>query len=334
MIKIISEILSYVLILRGFLLKFIAILYRIILITFYYLYSFTSWVYTNSFQKIVQLLDIFLLTPFIIIFKNIIQLFMLPINIPLKLFMGITFNDIIFNVNTWEGIYILITMIQYTTVLLICGCIIGLAFGSSLAVIHSFIKVPSIYIDVPKIIWDYSPSLRPRLQKLITNILLFFKSFIKIPSFAKSYYPPSPVLSTTDFNNDDIELEDLEPTLIKKPNLSNFDRKSVSSKEEALEIASLLPSDFFQKEEPIVSKTPQKRKQNSYTYYHTPIQSPNKSDMYDEEVSSLSNIWDQFDDIPTTLRTDGGMTTLVSNINDSMSTNRDTISIRKVKNKK
>ena len=92
------------------------------------------------FRAIVQL-------PLSIFVWNGFQLVTLPINIPLKLFLGTSLSRLVAHTSTVD-LYVVLTLFQYLAVLCAFGSIIGLIFGFVLGVFHSICGVPSVYLSL------------------------------------------------------------------------------------------------------------------------------------------------------------------------------------------
>lgn len=342
-----TDFLSKLQILRGLLKQVINISYLFISKTLYHLSIPVYWIYFITVKQLFLLINVFIITPLSISIRNVLQLFTLPVNIPLKIFMGTSIQNIVFNGNKLENAYILVTLVQYSVVLILFGFVIGFAVGFSIAIVHSFLRIPNVYIDVPQILWRYVPSVRPAFNNFIAKIYGYFqrdKKSSKVPVLIKTKSNEdldaenTSNITSSDFQNFDmIYSTSSEPSTLKREKpLRSINRLSVSNKEDALEVASLLPSNFFQDRTFLKQNTPKRDTKDTPLYYQTPTQSPSSSnDTYDEEEdSSVSNIWDQFDDIPTTLRTEDDITTFLSRRVNSLSSSKDNINIRKINQKK
>lgn len=262
-------------------------------------------------SQIYSLFHTFFWSPCYIIVSNSVQLVLLPVNIPLRILAGTSMQKIIGSANSWTNGYVLTTMSQYALVLMIFGVVLGTTCGVSLGKVHSIIKVPSVVIDIPILFWVRIPSF---VKKFVFR-LLPFRSIqperytdegVKMPT-------PSPSIPPSDI------LEPLFADIPVTPS-SRFDdtvwrRQSTSSKASVLEMASKLPSDFFQQKYTTTDiKTEQARQQaraQARQHYQSPAASPQHLTREDSSHSS-TNIWDRYDELPSTLRTEGGMSTLYS----------------------
>lgn len=255
------------------------------------------------FKKIYSLLYAFVWSPCFIIVSNTLQLVFLPINIPLKILVGTTVQRIIVQANSWTNGYVLTTISQYALVLVVFGVTLGALCGVSLGLIHSVTKVPSVVVDIPILFWK-------RIPGLIRYLRNYF--FPKIPSESKAAMPegihiPTPSPSVPPSGILEPLFADVPETPGSRFSKAMWQRHSTSSKESVLEMASKLPSDFFQQRNTIADL----RAEHPQFYYQSPAQSPRNVTQDDSSLSS-SNIWDRYDELPTTLRTEGGMSTLYS----------------------
>ncbi|EJS44552.1 YCL005W [Saccharomyces arboricola H-6] len=113
------------------------------------------------FRALVQL-------PFSIFVWNGFQLVSLPINIPLKLFLGTSLSRLV-GYTSAVDFYVVLTLFQYLAVLSAFGSIIGLIFGFVLGVFHSICGVPSVYICLEWKAW-FAPVLKV-LERICTTIV-------------------------------------------------------------------------------------------------------------------------------------------------------------------
>ncbi|CAI4056523.1 hypothetical protein SKDZ_03G0590 [Saccharomyces kudriavzevii ZP591] len=109
--------------------------------------------------------------PLSIFVWNGFQLVALPINIPLKLFLGTSLSRLVAHTSTVD-FYVVLTLLQYFAVLCAFGSIIGLIFGFVLGVFHSICGVPSVYISL-----EWKPWFVPvrtvfeRISTTIVNVM-------------------------------------------------------------------------------------------------------------------------------------------------------------------
>ena len=109
--------------------------------------------------------------PLSIFVWNGFQLVALPINIPLRLFLGTSLNRLVAHTSTVD-FYVVLTLFQYLAVLCAFGSIIGLIFGFVLGVFHSICGVPSVYISLEWKRW-FAPvrTVLERASNTIVNIM-------------------------------------------------------------------------------------------------------------------------------------------------------------------
>lgn len=72
-----------------------------------------------------------LFAPIRIIIKVVLQLFLLPVNIPLRLFLGTSLKGILLFATSWTDGYVIFTILQYWLALTIFGVSIGAVCGTS-----------------------------------------------------------------------------------------------------------------------------------------------------------------------------------------------------------
>lgn len=116
------------------------------------------------FRALVQL-------PLSIFIWNGFQLVALPINIPLKLFLGTSLYRLVAHTGAVDY-YVVLTLFQYLAVLCAFGGIIGLISGFVLGVFHSICGVPSVYVSLEWKPW-FAPvhRLLERVSTTIVNIM-------------------------------------------------------------------------------------------------------------------------------------------------------------------
>ncbi|QLL32120.1 hypothetical protein HG536_0C02890 [Torulaspora globosa] len=254
-------------------------------------------------SKVYSLLYAFIWSPCFIIASNTLQLVFLPINIPLRILVGTTMQRIIVQANSWTNGYVLTTISQYALVLIVFGVTLGAICGACLGFIHSVTRVPKVVVDIPILFWKRIPAVlrytrNLLLPKAASELKTYVPEDIRIPTPSPSI-PPSEILEPL--------FTDMPQTLNSKFGKTMWQRHSTSSKESVLERASKLPSDFFQQK----STLSDLRSEHPQYYYQSPAQSP-RNVTQDDSSHSSTNIWDRYDELPTTLRTEGGMSTLYS----------------------
>lgn len=142
------------------------------------------------FRALVQL-------PLSIFVWNGFQLVALPINIPLRLFLGTSLSRLVAQTSTLD-FYVILTLFQYFAVLCAFGSIIGLIFGFILGVFHSICGVPSVYISLEWKRW-FAP-IRTVLERASTSIVNIMRGQTIAP----------------------IPMPKPNPTHISKPNMKKF----------------------------------------------------------------------------------------------------------------
>lgn len=142
------------------------------------------------FRALVQL-------PLSIFVWNGFQLVALPINIPLRLFLGTSLSRLVAQTSTLD-FYVVLTLFQYFAVLCAFGSIIGLIFGFILGVFHSICGVPSVYISLEWKRW-FAP-IRTVLERASTSIVNIMRGQTIAP----------------------IPMPKPNPTHISKPNMKKF----------------------------------------------------------------------------------------------------------------
>lgn len=265
--------------------------------------------YNAVISQVYYLFHTFLWSPCYIMISNSLDLVLLPVNIPLRILAGTSMQKIIGRANSWTNAYVLTTMSQYGLVLIVYGIMLGVSCGVSLGMVHSVLKVPSVVIDIPIFFWLRIPSF---VRKILYRLVPFKFQQSKRHAEEEPKIPaPSPPLPPSEV------LEPLFADLPISPSSrvddSIWRRQSTSSKASVLEMASKLPSDFFQQnysasdlkaEQALHQARAQARQQ-----YQSPPASPQHLTREDSSHSS-TNIWDRYDELPSTLRTEGGMSTL------------------------
>lgn len=277
------------------------------------------------YQQVLLLLRTFMWLPISIAISVLLQLLFLPLNIPLKLFGGTSLQKIIIgHTNSKTNTYVLITIFQYALVLLLFGVIIGLCCGAALGIIHFIVVIPDMKFDISFSFFKRISSYMhlPKLDLgLVAHISKFLQPKVSGEDGGGLTTPPSTILRAD-------ELEEILAKTATTPYRVNskksWQRRPSSSKESVMEVASKLPSDFFQKRGSISAER--------QTIYQTPSQSPSSKTVDDSSYAS-SNLWDQFDELPSTLRTEGGISTLYSRRPMGSANREETLYAPKIKNR-
>ncbi|AQZ18605.1 LDB16 (YCL005W) [Zygosaccharomyces parabailii] len=237
-----------------------------------------------------------ILVPLRIIVTVLVQLFFLPVNIPLKLLLGTSLKDVLVHAKNWTDGYVTTTILQYLLALTVFGVSIGAFCGASFSLIDSMWRIPDIYVEVPIRFWRYLPTLwrwakassRPNSEPAGQLAQKFGKFGSSQPST-----PSSSVLKSS-----------LGSPLTPKYryDTKHWSRPPSVSRENILKVASQLPSDFFQESE--FDNRLEEEMQNT--------SSPSQSSRGNTHNSSndFTSIWDKIDGSPTTLRTEDSLATL------------------------
>ena len=278
--------------------------------------------------------------PIVISLRISTTLILLPMNIPLKLVFGTSIQELAQYGPSFLNFHIIMTMIQYAMVLLMFGIVIGSVTGTILGMIHFYLKIPTIYLDLSQV-KDY---IMARINSIInyikspfTRLIQWVKNIVIQPSKSEPQIKKKYKIVPLDNNNKETAVTITEQeTAIKPGEVSRIKTKSrKGSVTSVLDVASIMPNDFFQTDND-ERKTlvvdldtvntdsyekhvhPERR-----TVYNTPEQSPqnsptispqaleeiyNDSSIVDSDPSGL-DLWDRFDsldrDIPQgTTRTD------------------------------
>lgn len=179
--------------------------------------------------------------------------------------------------------------------------------GISIGICHWFIRIPDIYLDL-SFVTDFVNFIHSEFESFYSSVQNLVGSFKTHGGYESSIHTKS----------------DLSPSIassqLSTP-LRNISRNTIThthernkSTESVLDIASKLPSDFFQSTNRV-----NKINENTHTtprknIYNTPMQSPlqmplsNNSSFTESELSD-ADLWDRFDsldgtNIPITLRTE------------------------------
>ncbi|KAG0656957.1 hypothetical protein C6P45_002542 [Maudiozyma exigua] len=296
--------------------------------------SLVSNIYRGFIQLIVKpLYDCFVTLvwiPIVISLRISITLILLPMNIPLRLVFGTSVQELAQYGPSFLNLHIIMTMIQYTMVLLMFGILIGSVTGTILGMIHFYLRIPTIYLDLSNV-KDY-------IMKKINSAVGYIKYlFIRSIQWVKNIVmKPSKTENHTVKKEHKVAPKDdssIQATVTTSDQVSPEISKGLSTKVKSrkgsvtsvLDVASIMPNDFFQTDnderktlvvdiEPndIVNydndKLPHPERR---TVYNTPEQSPhnsptispqaleeiyNDSSIVDSDPSGL-DIWDRFDSL-------------------------------------
>jgi len=255
--------------------------------------------------------------PLMIASRVTTSLVLLPINIPLYIVLGTSFQRLASYGPSFLNAHILLTLIQYTMVLFIFGVIIGSFVGSVLGMTHYYLGIPNVYLDLSLLgqyVINKVKSLKNLINKPISNILQTLKNLV-MKVFSRSDN------TTTTMKPKE---SDMDAPKIKVPVAVHSRSNSTTS---VLDVASVMPSDFFQPgekpKELVLQVQPTVQTKQQHTVYNTPTQSPQSSPtlspQQEPEVSndssllesepSVTELWDRFDSIDSaavhgTMRTD------------------------------
>ncbi|CCF60008.1 hypothetical protein KAFR_0I02290 [Kazachstania africana CBS 2517] len=183
------------------------------------------------------------------------RLCLLPFNLILKVFLLDSHADLtrIFKnqLSLWNNYIIILTTIQYLLVVLIFTLVMGIMTGSFLSLCHALFRIPNIYIHI--------------------NLNLF--KWLNIKQSSKT----SP-------SADDIDDQVSDKSPSATPLAYRFPHRHTNTgsatKNEIMQIASKLPSDFFNREDI----------NQDFTGYQTPLHSRSNSiSMSDSSMTMLFN---------------------------------------------
>lgn len=308
---------------KDFLHLFVSTAGFCVAITFNCVASFGHFLHYVFYQQTKFLFQTFMWLPICIVISIILQLVFLPINIPLKILAGTSMKNIIGNTYVKTNTYVITTLLQYSLVLLVFGVMIGLLCGVGLSVIHFLIVIPDLSFNISlSALKKRLPHLNIGKPAFISNITRIFQA--EIPRDENLDIPtPSPSILPSGHDLEEL-LAKSTITPYRSSHKKSWHRRSSSSKESVLEVASKLPSDFFQKRGSISEERQQ--------IYQTPVQSPSNKTLDDSSYAS-SNMWDQFDELPSTLRTEGGVSTLYSRRPLGVSNKNEQAYVSKLKNR-
>lgn len=232
------------------------------------------------------------LAPVRIILTVLIQLFLLPVNIPLRLLLGTSLTHILVYSNTWTDGYVITTILQYILVLTVFGISIGAICGTSLGVVDSIWSIPDIYIDIPVRFWRSLPSIWGQVPESPMFESQHGTEIRKNVDHSVLHEPLSPSAPPVMKSS---SLSDMPVTPKYRYDPKRWSRPSSVSKESILKVASKLPSNFFQ--------------QCQFDGEMQHNLSPSQSSQTNTHNSSadFTSIWDKIEESPTTLRTEDGL---------------------------
>lgn len=246
---------------------------------------------------------------------NWLQLVTLPLNVFLKVTVGVTWPELLRDCRGWFNKYVVVTILQYTASVAILGMTLGAVGGVSLALFHYYARVPSYYVEIPLRFWRlpgylYSNYVRPRLPDWILSPpsvatirqwvrdLLFEQeqpqsgSIITPPSTPK-YSPYDKALFLRDFYPDKGASGYRRPASTSEVNTSQV---HFTPNKQKLEVESMQnPRLGLSSPDPEVTS-----------------KEPKHNDSADTSVDS-SNVWDEFDTIPSVFEDDTDRLTTVTN---------------------
>lgn len=273
---------------------------------FDYTFSCIPLVY-GTITRIITFFWTLFFAPICIITKIVFQLFLLPVNIPLRLLLGTSAKHILLYATSWTHGYVIFTIFQYWLALMIFGVSIGTICGTSLSVLHTAWRIPDIYIEIPLRFWKHVPSLEMWIRNhlsLYRNIETQFNGKGQEPKGT----PPSPLLTPSSQSPKspvlaDSTLSEVPVTPKYKSRPTQYSRPSSISKESILEVASQLPSDFFQRVQ----------SEGNFDDESHQCMSPGQisQDSTQNSSAEFTNLWDRVEDSPTTLKTEDGLATLL-----------------------
>ncbi|CCK73400.1 Ldb16p NDAI_0G04150 [Naumovozyma dairenensis CBS 421] len=281
------------------------------------------------------------LVPTSILLRNVFSLIALPLNIPLKIFTGSSIQQIILGTNISITNYIAITICQYLVVLISLGTLIGLSLGGVLITFHSIFVIPNVYLDLSEVYKAITHQISANLPFIAksspdkTAITIDDGSTNKImhkptgnvetskrPGVLTPQTPPHEIFDTYQ-SNPYTDGSDISSNWRKQDAMfTTLTSPLSSSRENVLNVATNLPSDFFQEKEKNSNSYNISMFENMYTpsnnenHYISSAQSPRqfKNRQSSSTSSSMSDLLDPFSTItvPTTLRTRRDHGTLVN----------------------
>lgn len=254
-----------------------------------------------AFTHIITVFRGLFFNPIQIIIKVLFQLFLLPVNIPLRVLLGVSVKQILLNSANWTDSHVILTILQYWFAVGILGISIGAICGASFSFVHSIWMIPDIYIEIPIKFWKHIPY----LGKLLGNISSLYRDIEANLNGIKT--APSPLLTRLSETPQSPILADSTtssiPTTPKyKPKSKQSSKPSSVSRENILKVASRLPSDFFRQ---VPSEGKSDRESQLYI-------SPSQfsQDSTSNSSTEFTNLWDRVEESPTTLKTEDGLAAL------------------------
>lgn len=88
------------------------------------------------------------MNPFRIILRNIVELMLLPINIPLYLFFGSTVAQLYGSLDVSSTIFCALLLLQYVITTVVLGLFLGVTIGLTLSSLHKLFPIPDVYWDL------------------------------------------------------------------------------------------------------------------------------------------------------------------------------------------
>lgn len=303
------------------------ILFSLILLT----KSLVSYIFKGFAQFIIRpLYDCFITlvwVPIVISIRIATSLILLPMNIPLKLVFGTSIQELARYGPSFLNFHIIMTMIQYTMVLLMFGIVIGSVTGTILGMIHFYLRIPTIYLDLSQVknyIMAKISSVVSYIKYPFTRLIQWIKSIVIQPFKSEQHVKKKHKIVSLDNSSiqTTVTVEDQEPTII-SGEASTKTKSRKGSVASVLDVASIMPNDFFQTDNDerktlvvdIDSADTDNYSKNLHperrTVYNTPEQSPqnsptispqaleeiyNDSSIVDSDPSGL-DLWDRFDSL-------------------------------------
>lgn len=76
---------------------------------------------------------------------------LLPVNIPMRLFLGVSVQTLMARSPDFLNGYVLLTILQYSIVLALFGIVLGSITGSTMGYVHYSARIPDVYLDVSEL---------------------------------------------------------------------------------------------------------------------------------------------------------------------------------------
>ena len=77
-----------------------------------------------------------------------VGLCLLPVNIPLRLVLGVSVQGLVARSPDFLNAYVLLTLLQYSIVLALFGIVLGSLVGCVMGYVHYSARIPDVYLDV------------------------------------------------------------------------------------------------------------------------------------------------------------------------------------------